>query len=643
MRQPTLLSLRSRAITWRAVGAGLIGSLIIAIGSPYGTYRIHGSYMDLDFSTPGAVALFFVLVALVNGLGRRLNRRIALQPGELIVAYVMMVVASAIPTMGLTAQLLPIIAAPFYYANETNRWERLIQPQLNRALVPHDAIAIKQFFEGAPGRPIPWEVWMPPLLAWLPLILCLYLVMICCMVLLRRQWVDRERLAYPLTQLPLELVNEGEPLLRNWVLWIGFFIPFGFSSLIGLHSYFPWIPGPKWNTVLYMFRGTMALSLRLSFPMLGFFYLINLDTAFSIWFFNRLFFIVQGILNVLGVEMKETLGGYGTPYVPYKYLGAGAMFMLVAGGLWVAWPHLREVLRKAVGRGPEVDDSREILGYPAAFWGMVVGLIGASIWLIWSGLPPWGAWLYLLFAFAFFIGLTRVVVESGLAEAVAATIAADFLVGGFGSLPLGSRGLVGLGLTYVYSADIRTIVMTSTAHGLKMADAVGAHRRSLFAALWLAILASLAASVYVTLSLTYRFGGANLNDWFFIAGPQLPFSWAANKILNPSEASFLGWGLTGAGAGFMAFLMFMRQQFYWWPFHPIGFCIGSVWIMNELWLMCFCAWLLKLLILRYGGLRLFRLFRPLFLGLILGQFSCNAMWLVIDGITGHTGNLIFWI
>ncbi|HIE53182.1 MAG TPA: hypothetical protein EYP85_15630 [Armatimonadetes bacterium] len=639
----TAVSKPSRAITVRAVLIGLVGTLIISLGTPYGVYVVHGSYMALDFSTPGAVFLFFVLVALVNGLWKRLSRRTALQPGELITAYIMMILASAIPTMGLTAQILPIIATPYYYATPENRWERLLQPLLNRHLTPRDAEAIKHFFEGAPGRPVPWEVWLPPLLVWLPLILALYFVMIGLMVMLRRQWINRERLAYPLTQLPLELVNERDPLLKKPALWLGFAVPFFLGSLIALHNYFPAVPGPKLNTSLSTFRDTLLLHIRLSFPMLGFFYLINLDTAFSIWFFNRFFFLLRGFLNILGVELKENLGGYGTPFVPYKYLGMGAMMTLVVGGFWLARPHLRDVVRKAWGQAPEVDDRDEILSYPVAFWGTVGGLLVMSLWLHWSGLPYWATWLYLFFAFLLFVGLTRVVVESGLAEAVAAAIAPSFIVAGFGSLTFGRRGLMALGLTWVYSADIRTFVMASSAHSLRLAEAVGANRRPLFGALVLAILASLGASIWMTLTLAYRYGGATLNSWFFITGPQWPYQWVETKLLNPSDPSTVGWFLTGLGAGVMALLTVMRQRFIWWPFHPIGFCIGSVWIMDQLWLTCFVAWAVKLLILRYGGLRLYRLFRPFFLGLILGQFTCNGLWLVVDYFTGQTNNRIFWI
>lgn len=59
---------RVRSLSWRAVGIGLLASLLIAALDPYGLYVIQGSYMTLDYSTPAAVFGFFVLVVIINGL-----------------------------------------------------------------------------------------------------------------------------------------------------------------------------------------------------------------------------------------------------------------------------------------------------------------------------------------------------------------------------------------------------------------------------------------------------------------------------------------------------------------------------------------------------------------------------------------------
>ena len=53
------------------------------------------------------------------------------------------------------------------------------------------------------------------------------------------------------------------------------------------------------------------------------------------------------------------------------------------------------------------------------------------------------------------------------------------------------------------------------------------------------------------------------------------------------------------------------------------------------------AWMFKATILRYGGVRLYRLMVPFFLGLALGEFSTAVLWVFIDGAFGVQGNMIF--
>jgi len=93
----------------------------------------------------------------------------------------------------------------------------------------------------------------------------------------------------------------------------------------------------------------------------------------------------------------------------------------------------------------------------------------------------------------------------------------------------------------------------------------------------------------------------------------------------------------------MAFLAAMRQRFLWWPFHPLGFALAPVWIMDQQWMTILLSWTLKTTIMRYGGVKMYRRARAFFLGLILGQFCSNGFWLIIDQFAGGTGNMIFWI
>jgi len=198
----------------------------------------------------------------------------------------------------------------------------------------------------------------------------------------------------------------------------------------------------------------------------------------------------------------------------------------------------------------------------------------------------------------------------------------------------------------VWSSDIRTFVMAACANGLRLAEDVQAKkRRNLFWAIMLAIVLSIAASVGTIMVLAYRHGGINLNTWFFQNGPQVPFKYVAErmKLGVPAGDIGIGWLHKLLGAAVMTGLMIARYRVLWWPFHPLGYAIGCVWIMDQIWLSIFIAWLLKALILKYGGPKLFQKLRPFFLGLILGQFVVAGMWLAIDYFTGMTDNRVFWI
>jgi len=381
---------------------------------------LRGSYMALDFSTAAAVFMFFVVVGIVNTVLGILRRSWALTGPELATVYIMMIVATSIPTMGLTEYLLPIITGGFYYATPENDWANLIHPYISDWMYPQSQEAVKYFYEGMPrGASIPWGVWMKPLFYWTLLILALYFVMICMMVILRKQWVEKERLIFPLTQLPTAMIEEGErssvlkPFFKNPLMWTGFLIPLIIGSIRALHNYYNFIPTIALQTSVPIFRRMTTLQIALSFPMVGFSYFINLDIAFGIWFFNLLAKIQEGSFAILGIESLEKLDyTSGSPILAHQ--GMGAMIVLVVLGLWIARRHIWDVLRKAFRGDADVDDSGEMLSYRTAVFGTIGGMLFMSIWLWFSGMPGWAIPIFLCIAFLLFIAITRIVAEGTL-------------------------------------------------------------------------------------------------------------------------------------------------------------------------------------------------------------------------------------
>ncbi|HID11494.1 MAG TPA: hypothetical protein EYP17_09380 [Candidatus Latescibacteria bacterium] len=632
--------------TLRAFMAGVCLSFFISIFAPYGVLMIKGSEMAENFATPAAMFILLILTLVINPLLKLVRKSWGFSHEELAAIYVMMIVACSIPTMGLTANLLPTLSGAFYYASSENEWEDIIWPYLPGWLFPKNPeVTVKYFYEGlSKGESIPWGAWTRSLLAWLPLLLAIYLMMISMMVVLRRQWVERERLLFPLVQLPLEMMEQDVSLLgpffRNKLMWLGFSIPFLIGLWNGLHSYYHFLPPIKTAWSFPILRRTTGLNIKVIFPIIGFAYLVNLNVAFSLWSFSILGNVQTGIMRMIGwsIGPREPYCA-SSPSVSYQAMGA--MIVLVVYGLWIARGHLRDVLRRALWRGSGLDDSGEMMSYRTAIFSIVLGSTVVVLWLEMAGLRWYFTLIFLSAAFCLFLGLTRIVCEGGVAFAKAPLIPQYFLTYAVGSNALGPVGLAGLATTFAWSADIKTFVMSSVANGLKVADTARMRKRPLFWGVLVAILISIAGSVWITLKLGYKYGGINLHPWYFGGCPRVPYEdFMGHILLNPASVDPRRWAFAGIGAGIMGFLMFMNHRFFWWPIHPLGFPIGNTLPLIKTWFSIFLAWLFKTTILKYGGAGLYRKFRPFFLGLVVGHIAVAGMWLIIDYFTGMTNNFV---
>jgi len=652
------LSRVREAFSLRAIAVGSLMSLFIGVACPYNCHVIHGSYLDIDFSTGAAIFLFFILVFLANGVLRWLG--LALNAGELLVVYVMMIVATTIPTMGLTASFLADIAAQ-YFASPENSWDTLIVPHLPSWVRPTDSLAIRWLFEGKPtAEAIPWAAWAVPLAMWLTFLFALYFAMIAIMSIVRRQWVERERLVYPMVALPLEMVKAEEkpgftnPVLRSGWLWAGMLIPALVVCYNGLNFYFPGAVQEKLvlGTRLDIFRGAARLQFNISFPMTGFAYMLRLDLALSLWVFSLITQIERALIKMLGFDgfvsaegFVRHLDGYskngGGPLVCHQSLGA--LLALVAIGLWMSRRHLRDVAAKALGRGKEVDDSDEMMSYPFAFWGTVICVVYMTAWLWRSGMSLGIAAAMVVLSLAIFYGITRVVAGGGLAAARAPVLPSTAIISALGSEGIPPSTMVAFGLTYVWMSDVRIFVMASTANGLKLGSDLPGRRRRLFWAMAIAVVLAVLGSIWMTMHIAYTRGGANANDWFFRDGPQYPYEFLGPAMNNPSGPDVDSFIFAGIGAAAMGALTFLHHRFLWWPLHPMGLPLSTIMMTDFMWFSIFLAWAVKRLVLTYGGPKLYRKTRLFFLGLILGQFTACGVWILVDLFTGRVGNNLYWV
>ena len=137
-------------ITARAFVGGALASLAVGAGIAYADNVIRGSWMAIDFGSPVAVFLLFVLAAILNPVLGLCRRSWHLSASEVTLIYVMALVAASVPSMGLTGFILPYLSGAQYYATPENGWAPLFIHYVPDWLVAFDPGAIKDFYEGAP-------------------------------------------------------------------------------------------------------------------------------------------------------------------------------------------------------------------------------------------------------------------------------------------------------------------------------------------------------------------------------------------------------------------------------------------------------------------------------------------------------------
>jgi len=93
----------------------------------------------------------------------------------------------------------------------------------------------------------------------------------------------------------------------------------------------------------------------------------------------------------------------------------------------------------------------------------------------------------------------------------------------------------------------------------------------------------------------------------------------------------------GIGAVVTALCGLARLVWPWWPLHPIGILVAPTYATSMIWFSFFLGWLWKAMVMRYGGIRLYRTCRPIALGLLAGEAVMVALTLIIGMIHGFLG------
>lgn len=633
-------------ISFKGFSIGVLASIAVCLIVSWAELVVKGIQIGF-LQLPPVVVGLFCLIILITAWTKRTKSRFGLNPQELLTVYCMMLFASMVSSRGCLEKILPLLVTLPYFANPSNGWARYYFPHIKKWMVPFDPgqtdpnvpqLVAKRFFEGLHnGERIPWHQWIGPLAWWGLLALFIFGAFMCLASILRKQWVDNEKLTFPLAQLPLEMVGDGHGISfwKNRLTWLGFAIPAVVFSVNGLHGWYPSIPmfnlgvslgpyltTPPWNCVGFFV-------MYISFAAIGFFFLLPTEIIFSLWFFH-LFAIAQTVLaNSYGMELP------GMPmYAPKLFIGyqeIGAYFVLSGYLLYVAWPHLKKVFRATFDR-EKADDSNELLPYRTAVLGLFFCIMGATMWFAAAGMSPWLALFELgIYVFVIAIIMARSTAEGGLLMTETTFRGVDVYRLFAPTHTLGATNMTMLAfMDAAWFRDVRGLVLTGFLDGLKIADGAKIRRRSFLPVFVVAILVAMIIGGIFQIYLPYSHGGVNLYGYLYGGNNKLGFMDYEPAMKGPVQGS--GWQAPVffvVGVVFTLFLAYMRYTFFWWPLHPLGYALCYSWTIMVFWFPCFVAWLVKVFVMRYGGMKLYLRARPFMLGMIMGEFSMAVLWATI--------------
>ncbi|MGQ9610154.1 MAG: DUF6785 family protein [bacterium] len=567
---------------------------------------------------PTTVSLYFNVIfylfalILINKLVGFLSPRNTLSAGELILIYITLTISSALNGLDMLQLIGATIAGPHTLATPENEWKELFLKYVPSWIIVSDKPALDRYIQGESSILLIENIkpWIMPVVVWSGFTVSLVFVMLGITLLFSQRWVLEEKLSYPIIQLPLNMTTD-KGFLKNRVMWVGFAVAFFMGAINGLHFFIPSIPsiGRPVNIGAYFTEkplntiGWLPIAVQPFAVGLGFF--MPIDLSFSCWFFYLFWKFERVLTSMLGVRAP------GFPFIDQQTTGAYVGLALTA--LWMA----RKYIFKTKSSENQ-KESKSIRNFAVMF--ITLGMAGIFIFCLRSGMGIKAIFIFFIGYFLISIAIGRIRAELGSPVHDLHFAGPDMMmVHLFGTRSFKQVDLTIISFFWYFNRAYRSHPMPCILEGLKLGERVNISFLKIATLIIFSAVFGTLCAFSMHLRAAYRHGAwgrmwsayetfNRLSSWLTTSiGGDLPFI---------SAYSF--------GALFVFFLSLIRMRFIWFPLHPVGFVVSSSWGMNPFWFSVFLSWLLKYVILRYGGLKTYRKNTPFFLGLILGEFIADS-------------------
>jgi len=618
-----------------------VPSFVLTVGLTFATYLIIQPLGFMHLVPPVPALMLLLLLVGVNqilGLIARSERAARfirpLARGELLLVYVALSIA---PVMDRGVYVLHYLLYPIYYGNDVNQWQEFAQ-YYAPFQIPLDPIFARGFFEGSTTGLIPWDAWRWPVAYWLSFNLLVVLATSCLVAYFRRQWVEAERLRYPLLFLPLEITGgfEGSAVQRGFffrdpLMWLGLIFAALFNGARIVHEMYPAFPEVKHYIQLgtglaeVPWRWIRPLNLHLIMDVWGLSYLMPGDVLLTSW----LSYFIMKTVKIVGLQ-----AGYRKPRYPfYQEVSSGACVSVFITMIYVARRHFRRVIGRVV-RGPGEYDRNEPMSYRLLTIVFFLSTAGMIWMLLRAGHRLDLLIIYFAVLYMFVTVTARIRAEAGppvpwthpygFDTEMPTHLLGNAFLRGYGPLT---------GIVQFYSLFYigRTVFAHSAGQyftdGYRLIDYGNAKRSSALKLMLLALLIAGFLAFANHLKIGYRYGQA----FYYAPEGREHRTWAQNwssynyrlldagteKPAGPDRARSVAYaaGLVGTGA-----ITWARLNTSSFPLHPLGIVMGTLYNDGSpYWAPFLIAWLGQQLALRYGGLPAYRRMVPFFLGLFFGH------------------------
>jgi hypothetical protein len=175
-----------------------------------------------------------------------------------------------------------------------------------------------------------------------------------------------------------------------------------------------------------------------------------------------------------------------------------------------------------------------------------------------------------------------------------------------------------------------TFGASTLAHIARLGAELKLRSRRLFWVTAGALVLSLAVSAVFTLHLGYTYGAYNFNVYTFNSGNVVIYDNVVKKLQNPFDLSWDRMMFFGIGIAITGICHFLRYRFLWWPLSPIGLTVFTTGIIARQVFTVFLTWLVKLCLLKIGGIKLYQRSIPLFMGMLLGYVAGIGLIFLVD-------------